>query len=127
VSDYPRLTEMGIKNPQQIVGYVVNSMNRIDTLRITYKRDKGEFLPTSQSFQFPRIQQTKEPDKKKGTVLKTDPFLREVEDELEKLLHKRKEKRTVAEAAREELDALEEEVTSRIKHARELLERLEGH
>lgn len=126
MSDYPCLTDMGIRNPQQITGYVVNSINRIDVLRITYKRDKGALLPSSQSFEFPRVQADGTPDKDKGTILNTDPFLKKVAKELDQLLLTKKRKQSVAESLREELQALEEEMTMRLNHIRETLDALDN-
>ena len=56
VSEYPRLKEMGIDEPHRITGYVVNSIHRVDILRIRQKREPGSLLPVRRSWEFPRIQ-----------------------------------------------------------------------
>ncbi|MEM6512826.1 MAG: DUF3461 family protein [Pseudomonadota bacterium] len=124
MSDYPRLTEMGIQNPQQIVSYAINSMNRIDTLRITYKREKGSLLPTSKSFEFPRIQQTPEPDKIAGTVLATSPRLKEIRRELESLLKLREKTDCTVKTVKKQIEALENEFDMRLGEIRRMLDEL---
>ncbi len=125
MSEYPRLAEMGIKNFDQIDAYAINSMHRIDTLRITYKREKGSLLPTSKSFEFPRIQQTKEPDKIAGTVLATSPVLKEIRGELENLLSFKKKKTCTVKSVRKELQALENDMQMRLGQIRKQLDEIE--
>lgn len=125
MSEYPRLSQLGISEPELITGYVINSMHRVDILRITQKREQGSLLPTSRSWEFPRIQQTPVPDKKAGTVLMTSPILREIEAELKDLLAKKYKALTTAEALREELEALEKEFKMRMRHLYQTLEELE--
>ena len=124
MSDYPRLTEMGIQNPEQIRSYAVNSLNRVDNLRITYKREKGSLLPVSRSYEFPRIQQTS-PDKATGTVLATSPVLKEIESELDELLSERKQKKCTAKTVRKELQALENDVAMRLSQIRGMIDELD--
>ncbi len=125
MSEHPRLTEMGILHPEQIESYAINSMNRIDTLRITYKREKGSLLPVSRSYEFPRIQQNREPDKIAGTVLATSPVLKEIRGELEALLGSKKKKACTVKSVRKELQALENDMHLRLGQMRKMLDELE--
>ena len=125
MSEYPRLTEMGIQHPQQIDAYAINSMNRVDTLRITYKREKGSLLPISRSYEFPRIQQTREPDKIAGTVLATSPVLKEIRAELEDLLSTKKKKTCTVKSVRKELQSLENDMQMRLGQIRRQLDEIE--
>lgn len=125
MSDYPRLREIGIDDPARITGYVINSINRVDILRIRQKRESGSLLPTSRSWEFPRIQQTA-PDRERGTVLTTSPVLREIEAELDELLSFKAQQQTAVQAVLEELRALEDEFGMRINHIRQTLDGLQG-
>ena len=124
MSDFPRLTELGITEPRLITGYAINSLNRVDILRIAQKRERGSLLPTRRSWEFPRLQQGT-PDKVKGTVLSTSPVLREIEAELDRLLADKQHKETTVAILRDELRALEAEVAMRVHHIQDALERLE--
>ena len=116
---------MGILRPEQIESYAINSMNRVDTLRITYKREKGSLLPVSRSYEFPRIQQNREPDKIAGTVLATSPVLKEIRKELESLLGAKKKKACTVKSVRKELQALENDMHLRMGQMRRMLDELE--
>ena len=123
MSDYPQLKEMGIKNPKQIRNYMVNSISDIDVLRIIYKRKKDSLLPTSRSYEFPRVQRTMtggtgEPQ----TVMETAPKLRAAVTELKALMASRKDRPELPAMLLEELAELEQEMHCRIEHLRELIE-----
>lgn len=52
----PSLTEMGVRNPNQIVNYsLVRVANDMDVLRISYGRPRGSFLPKRRSYEFKRL------------------------------------------------------------------------
>jgi hypothetical protein len=125
VGEYPRLKEIGIDDPALITSYAINSLNRVDILRIRQKRESGSLLPTRRSWEFPRIQQTPIPDKKRGTVLATSPILREIKAELDQLLEERNQKQSTVEAIRYQLQALENEFEMRVNAIRETLAELE--
>ena len=124
MSDFPRLEEMGINRPRLITGYVINSINAIDVLRIAQKRERGSLLPTRRSWEFPRVQEG-DPDKEKGTVLTTSPVLKDIKAELDRLLAGKETKEATVAALHGELQALECEVAMRIHYIRDELARLE--
>lgn len=123
MSDFPRLTEMGITDPALITDYVINSINGIDVLRIRQLREGGSLLPTRRTWRFPRIQ-VGAPDKEAGTVLSTSPVLKEITAELDQLLADKQNKEATVAAICDELEALEAEVAMRLHHIHRELERL---
>lgn len=122
MSDYPQLTEMGIQNPTQIRSYMVNSIARVDVLRIIYKRKEGSLLPASRSYEFPRVQRTVKNSKGADeVVLETAPTLRKAITELQELMKAREVKPELAESLLEEIESLEQEIAWRIEHIKETL------
>ncbi len=123
MSDYPQLTEMGIQHPEQIQTYMVNSIARVDVLRVVYQRKEGSLLPASRSYEFPRVQRTvKNAKGGDDVVLETAPPLRAAISELKALLETRKEKPIVAATLLEEIKSLEREIAWRIEHIKKTLE-----
>ncbi|MEM7564660.1 MAG: DUF3461 family protein, partial [Pseudomonadota bacterium] len=55
MSEYPRLAEMGIQNPQQIEKFAVYTVGNTDILRIIYDRKPGSLLPVSRRYKFPQV------------------------------------------------------------------------
>ena len=124
VSDFPKLAQLGITEPAAITGYVINSMNQIDVLRIAQRREKGSFRPTRRSWEFARVQD--EGAKKEGEiVLSISPVLKAVKAELDQLLEGKRNKETTVAALRGELRSLEAEVALRIRNIHDALSRLE--
>ncbi len=122
MSDYPQLAEMGIRNPHQIRTYMVNSISRIDVLRIIYKRKEGSLLPVTRSYEFPRVQKTITNSKgAEETVLETAPALRAAEAELKALIESRDAMPERTLTLLEELESLETELACRVDHIRSLL------
>ena len=122
MSKYPQLTEMGILHPEQIRSYIVNSISGIDVLRIFYSRKPGSLLPTTRSYEYPRVQRTITGDSGESqTVLETAPELRAALAELKELLQSREPIPELAASVLDELESLEHELACRIQHIRELL------
>ena len=127
MSDCPNLTTMGILHPEQIEKFQVNGMASYDVLRVQYKREAGSRLPTSRIYRFPRVQREAVINRETGqteTVLETNPCLTSALDELRSLQTARERKQDVAEAIREELRLLEEDIALRTACIRELVEHL---
>ena len=122
MSKYPQLTEMGILHPEEIRSYMVNSISRIDVLRIIYKRKEGSLLPCSRSYEFPRVQKTITNSKgEPETVLETAPALRAAVAELKALMELRENEPLLAASMLEELESLEYELAYRIQNMKDLL------
>jgi hypothetical protein len=122
VSDYPQLGQMGILHPEEIRDYVVNSIYGVDVLRIFYKRKEGSLLPTSRSYEYPRVQRTiTDGSGEPKTVLETAPQLRAAITELKEIVQAREKGSELNESLLDELEALENELGCRIQHLKDLL------
>lgn len=122
MSNYPQLTEMGILHPEQIRTYMINSISRIDVLRIIYKRKEGSLLPSSRSYEFPRVQKTITNARgESDTVLETAPALRAAVAELKALMALREQEPELVATMLEELESLETELACRIQHMKDML------
>lgn len=127
MKEYPRLKEMGVRNPGQIDRYAVNSIDYTDVLRIVYVRPKGSVLPETRTYKFPRVQKSvplKGSDGNSEVVMESAPCLREALEELADLMASRKQKTDVASAILEELRVLEEEIASRAESIRQQVSRM---
>ncbi|MEM1416278.1 MAG: DUF3461 family protein [Myxococcota bacterium] len=119
-NEFPQLTALGIREPQRIDRFHINSAAGSDHLRIVYARGKGEFFPVARTYHFPRVQRTAA----SGEVLESHPALRDAERELKALMEAKEDRRAIAKVALEELDLLKREVENRTAYIRELIEKL---
>ncbi len=127
MTDYPRLTEMGVVNPQDITYFSVSSIDYKDYLRIVYSRPKGSFLPLSRSYQFPRVQKKV----KAGSggadgqvVMESSPMFREALAELRTLVGAKERKKDIAAEMLDELRQLEEEFAMHSEHLKVLIDKI---
>ena len=127
MSDYPRLTEMGIQNPQEIEKFAVYTVGNTDILRIIYDRKKGSLLPVSRRYKFPQVKKSElvdgGTDHAQMMFESSGPF-REALAELEQLRAAREQKQDVAAMGREEIKHLEEDLALRKQYIESLLEKL---
>jgi hypothetical protein len=125
MKEYPTLNEMGVNHPEEIERYSLASTNKSDNLRIIYRRKKGSLLPASKRYEFGRSSKTVLAD---GGTQKTDivheisPFLQRSIAELEDIIGNKKTKLKNATVIKEELQRLQQEVTSRIAYIESLIE-----
>ena len=125
MKDYPTLTEMGVSNPHQIERYSLSTSNKIDHLRIIYRRKKGSFLPASKRFEFGRSSKTVVIDsgtRKTDIVHEISPFLQRAITELEDIIDNKK---TIIESVaivKDELQRLQQEMTSRLAYIESLVD-----
>lgn len=127
MTEYPRLTDMGVLHPQQIVYFSVNSLEYTDHLRIFYERPKGSLLPASRTYKFPRVQKQLDPGGAADgadVVMESNPALWEAVDELEALLGTRGSKDDLAATILKELQQLEEDVSIRTDCIKNLVEKM---
>ena len=127
MSDYPRLTEMGINNPDQIEKFAIYTVEHTDVLQITYDRKKGSLLPVSRRYKFP--QQKKSVLVDSGTrqtevVYESIGAFREALHELEQLKVKREKGQDLAALIKEEVRLLEEDISLRIQYIQTLVDKL---
>ncbi len=126
MSDYPRLTEMGVASFDQIAGYTVNSLDLKDFLRIDFDRPEGSILPCTRTYDFPRVQKTAagSGSGKATVVMETNPALRDALAELKQIVGARDKKKGSAACILEELQRLEDETAAHAARIRDLIEKL---
>ena len=127
MSEYSRLTEMGIRNPREIEKFAVYTVGNIDVLRIIYDRKPGSLLPVSRRYKFPQVKKSvmvdSGTDQAKVLFESSGPF-REALSELEHLRTEREKGQDIATLIREEMRHLEEDIALRVQYINSLIDRL---
>ena len=127
MSDYPKLTEMGIQHPEEIEKFALYTVGRTDILHITYDRKKGSLLPVSRRYKFPQIKKSVLVDsgtRQTETMFESSPAFREALHELEVLKAAREKGLDLAAMIREEFKHLEEDIALRTQYINSLLDNL---
>ncbi len=128
--DTPNLTEMGIVNPKQIIGYeTVHVADDKDVLRIDYKRPKGSFLPKRRRYEFKRIGKPMPGAELRGEQAiryEISPILARAIAELDKLLADQKKTTASAKDIKQELAELNAEVNDRIAQLSKMIDKLDN-
>ena len=127
MSDYPKLTEMGVQHPEEIEKFAIYMVGHTDVLRIIYDRKKGSLLPVSRRYKFPQVKETVLVDsgtRQTETLYKSTPAFREALHELEQLKTIREQGQDVAAMIREEVKHLEEDIALRTQYIRSLVDKL---
>ncbi len=119
MKNYPRLKEMGVRNPHQIEKFSIYTAEDFEILRIVYAREKGSLLPVSRKYKFPRIKQSVLVDsgtRQTETLYESAPAFREALSELQQLQDEKSEAADLSELISEEVRLLEEDVALRIQY-----------
>jgi len=127
MSDYPRLTEMGIQHPEQIEKFALYTVGRTDVLQVIYDRKKGSLLPVSRRYKFAQIKKSVLVDsgtRQTETMFESAPAFREALHELEQLKSIREQGQDVAAMIREEVKHLEEDIALRTQYIQSLVDKL---
>jgi hypothetical protein len=127
MSEYPRLTEMGVQNPQEIEKFAVYTVGNTDVLRIIYDRKPGSLLPVSRRYKFPQVKKSVMVDSgtdKAKMMYESSGAFREALSELERLKTEREKGQDVAALIREEIRHLEEDIALRTQYINSLIDRL---
>jgi hypothetical protein len=127
MSDYPKLTEMGVQHPEEIEKFAVYVVGNTDILRIIYDRKKGSLLPVSRRYKFPQLKKSVIVDsgtRQTETVFESTPAFREALHELEQLKLARDKGQDVAALIREEIKHLEEDIALRTQYIQSLVDKL---
>lgn len=127
MKNYPRLEEMGIKNPQQIEKYAVYTTDSYDILRIIYQRQKGSFLPVSKKYKFPRVKSTVMVDsgtRQTGMIYESTDAFREALHELQQIETARTEGSDLSALINEEIRLLEEDIKLRTEYIKSLVAKI---
>ena len=127
MSDYPKLTEMGVQHPEEIEKFAVYTIGNTDVLRIIYDRKKGSLLPVSRRYKFQQVKESVLVDsgtRQTETLYKSTPAFREALHELEQLKLTREKGQDVAAMIREEVKHLEEDIALRTQYIQSLVDKL---
>lgn len=127
--DTPNLIEMGVMNPDQIIGYeTVHITEDTDILHINYKRPKGSFLPKRRRYEFKRHGKAL-PDHdlhgKDSIRYEISPILRRAIAELDRLLAQKKQKTASVQDIRQELAEMQADMNGRFTLLAKMLNKLE--
>lgn len=127
MSKYPKLTEMGIRHPEEIEKFSVYTVGNTDILQITYNRKKGSLLPVIRRYKFPQVKESVMVDsgtRKTETLFKSTPAFREALHELEQLKLQLDQGRDIKAQLKEEMRLLQEDVALRMEYIQSLIEKL---
>ena len=127
MSDYARLTDMGIQHPEEIEKFAVYTVGNTDVLRIIYDRKKGSLLPVSRRYKFPQLKKSVIVDsgtRQTETLFESTPAFREALHELEQLKLVREKGQDIAGLIREEIKHLEEDIALRAQYIQSLVDKL---
>lgn len=127
MSNYPKLTEMGVQHPEQIEKFAVYTIGNTDVLRIIYDRKKGSLLPVSRRYKFPQVKRSMIVDsgtRQTETLFESTPAFREALHELEQLKLERVKGQDVAAMIKQEFKHLQEDIALRTQYIQTLLDKL---
>ena len=127
MSNYPKLTEMGIRNPEQIEKFGVYTVGNTDILQVTYNRKKGSLLPVIRRYKFPQVKESVVVDsgtRQTETLYKSTPAFREALHELEQLKLAQDEGKDLQELLREEIRLLQEDISLRTDYIQTLIDKM---
>ena len=123
MSDYPTLDEMGVTHPENIDRYSVQTINKIDLLRIVYRKEKGSLLPDSKRFRFPQVEKMVPGDTQ--VYHEVSPVVNKAISELDKIVKAKRDRTHQLEVIREEIRRLQEETSTRIDYINALVSELD--
>ncbi len=125
----PNLAEMGVLNPEQIIGYTtVHVTEDMDVLKINYRRPKNSFLPKRRRYEFKRVSKPMPGSELRGAeAIRFDisPILARAIAELDSILADGKRMTTTKQNLKDELEELRSDLTGRITHLSEMIDALD--
>ncbi|PHQ99750.1 MAG: hypothetical protein COB39_01850 [Marinosulfonomonas sp.] len=125
----PNLVEMGVLNPEQIIGYTtVHVTEDMDVLKIDYRRPKNSFLPKRRRYEFKRVSKPMPGSELRGAeAIRYDisPILGRAIAELDSILADGKRMTTTKQNLKDELEELRSDLTGRIAHLSEMIDALD--
>ena len=127
MSTYPKLTEMGIMNPEEIEKFGVYTVGNTDILQVTYNRKKGSLLPVIRRYKFPQVKESVLVDsgtRKTETLFKSTPSFREALHELEQLKLTRDQGKDLKALLQDEIRLLQEDISLRTDYIQSLVKQL---
>ena len=128
-TETPALSEMGVRNPEQINGYsVVRVADDMDVLKINYKRPKNSLLPKRRRYEFRRVSKPMPGSELRGSeAIRYDisPILGRAITELDAILADSKRTSATKQELKDELKEFGVEMNERIAHLSEMIEALD--
>ncbi len=127
MSDYPKLTEMGVQHPLEIEKFAVYTVGHTDILRIIYDRKKGSLLPVSRRYKFAQIKKSVLVDsgtRQTETLYESAPAFRDALHELEQLKSIREKGQDLKAMISEEFQHLQEDIALRTQYIQSLLDKM---
>jgi len=125
----PNLAEMGVLNPEQIIGYTtVHVTEDMDVLKINYRRPKNSFLPKRRRYEFKRVSKPMPGSELRGAeAIRYDisPILGRAIAELDSILADGKRLTITKQNLKDELEELRSDLTGRITHLSEMIDALD--
>lgn len=129
-TQYPNLAQMGVQNPQEIIGYTLSHIApATDVLKIKYQRPKGSLLPVTRSYNIGRAVQTRMLDSGTATteeIHEISPVLSKAIAELDSIVDAKSSKDELKKHILTELDRVEVEFVAEIKALRHLIAKLDS-
>ncbi len=129
MSDFPALSEMGVKGFSEIKRYsVMQDQKDRDVLRISYKRKKGSMLPKRKTFRFGRSSKmVNDSTAPSGhiEIYEISPFLQKVMLELDSIIGTSISDKDKIEALISQVNQLEKEAMFITSEMKSILKNLE--
>lgn len=129
-TQYPNLAQMGVQNPQDIIGYTLSHIApATDVLKIKYQRPKGSLLPVTRSYNIGRAVQTRMMDSgtaKTGEIHEISPVLAKAITELDTIVDAKSTRAELKKHLLTELDRVEVEFVAEIQALRSLMRQLDS-
>lgn len=128
-TQYPNLAQMGVQNPQDIIGYTLSHIApATDVLKIKYQRPKGSLLPVTRSYNIGRAAQTRMIDSgtaKTGEIHEISPVLAKAITELDMIVDAKSNRDELKKHLLTELERVEIEFVAEMKALRDLIAKLD--
>lgn len=127
---YPNLAQMGVQNPQEIIGYTLSHIAPgTDVLKIKYQRPKGSLLPVTRSYNIGRAVQTRMIDSgtaTTGEIYEISPVLAKALHELDQIVDAKTSKEELKKHILAELERVELEFVAELRALRHLMAQLDS-
>lgn len=127
---YPNLAQMGVQNPQEIIGYTLSHIiPATDVLKIKYQRPKGSLLPVTRSYNIGRAVQTRMIDSgtaTTGEIYEISPILSKAIYELDQIVDAKTSKDQLKKHILAELERVELEFVAEMRALRHLMAQLDS-
>ncbi|TXH68974.1 MAG: DUF3461 family protein [Thiothrix sp.] len=128
-TQYPNLAQMGVQNPQDIIGYTLSHIApATDVLKIKYQRPKGSLLPVTRSYNIGRAVQTRMIDSGTATtseIHEISPVLSKAIQELDLIVDAKTSKDELKKHILAEMERVELEFVAEMRALRQLMTKLD--